>query len=179
VAGAFGTTPLNDKAGWGYMLLTNFLPGGGTGIFTITVIISDVDGHTTKLDSRRIDCRNLSNTLPFGTIDTPAQGETVSGTIVNFGWALTPNPGNCIPTNGSTILVVIDNIVVGHPVYNKPRGDISALFPGLCNSSGAIGFYILDTTTLPNGVHTISWVVRDNAGGATGMGSRYFTVANP
>jgi hypothetical protein len=32
---------------------------------------------------------------------------------------------------------------------------------------------------LSNGLHTIEWIVRDNAGNAQGMGSRFFTVANP
>ncbi len=97
---------------------------------------------------------------------------------MNFGWVLTPSP-HCIPFDGSTIDLVIDNVVVGHPVYSNPRADIAALFPGLCNSSNAVGYYVLDTTTLANGVHTIAWVARNTAGGATGMGSRYFTVANP
>jgi hypothetical protein len=32
---------------------------------------------------------------------------------------------------------------------------------------------------LENGVHTISWVVTDDAGVSDGIGSRYFTVQNP
>ncbi len=32
VAGAYPYLPLNRRAGWGYMLLTNFLPGGATGV---------------------------------------------------------------------------------------------------------------------------------------------------
>ena len=62
--------------------------------------------------------------------------------------------------------------------YNHFRSDIAALFPGLANSSGAIGFRILDTTTMTNGVHTIVWVVRDNLGNVEGIGSRFFTVSN-
>jgi hypothetical protein len=178
IQGSFGTTPLSEKAGWGYMLLTNFLPNLGNGTFTLHVFVTDVDGHVTNLGSRRIVCQNALNVLPFGTIDTPRQGETVSGTIVNFGWALTP-AGTCIPSDGSTIDVIIDNVAVGHPVYNNFRPDIATLFPGLCNSNNAIGYFMLDTTTLANGVHTIAWVARNNVGGATGMGSRYFTVANP
>jgi hypothetical protein len=96
---------------------------------------------------------------------------------VNFGWALTQNP-NCIPTDGSTLLVYVDGVVLGHPAYNQPRSDISSLFPGRCNSGGAIGFFYIDTTTLTNGVHTISWVASDNIGHTDGLGSRYFNVFN-
>lgn len=59
------------------------------------------------------------------------------------------------------------------------RADIARLFPGLNNSNGAVGVFSLDTRTMTNGIHTISWVVRDNAGNAQGIGSRYFTVQNP
>jgi hypothetical protein len=178
IEGAYGTLPLNSQAGWGYMLLSNFLPNNGNGVFTLHAIVTDVDGHTLSLGTRRIDCRNATADTPFGTIDTPLQGQTVSGTIVNFGWALTPNP-RMIPIDGSTIDVMIDNLPVGHPTYNNFRSDIAGAFPGLANTDGAVGYFYIDTTTLANGVHTISWVARDNMGGATGMGSRFFTVANP
>jgi hypothetical protein len=59
------------------------------------------------------------------------------------------------------------------------RPDIASLFPGYANSGGAVGHFALDTTTLSNGVHTIAWVVVDSGGNASGIGSRYFTVANP
>lgn len=35
------------------------------------------------------------------------------------------------------------------------------------------------TTTLSNGRHTIAWLVRDSAGRAEGIGSRFFHVYNP
>ena len=37
---------------------------------------------------------------------------------------------------------------------------------------------MLDATALADGLHTISWVVYDNAGRVNGVGSRYFTVQN-
>jgi hypothetical protein len=82
------------------------------------------------LGSRTFTASNSTATRPFGTIDTPGQGETVSGVIVNFGWVLTPPPAS-IPIDGSTITVFIDGIPVGQPFYNNSRADIAALFPGL------------------------------------------------
>ena len=117
-------------------------------------------------------------TKPFGAIDTPSQGGTTSGAnFVNFGWALTQNP-KFIPTDGSTINVLVDGSLVGKADYNHFRSDIAGLFPGLANSNAAVGFRILDTTALANGLHTISWAVTDNAGAIEGIGSRFFTVAN-
>ena len=52
--------------------------------------------------TRTITCDNANAVKPFGAIDTPDQGGTVSGTTyTNFGWALTPQP-NMIPTDGSS-----------------------------------------------------------------------------
>ena len=185
VAATFPTLPWNYRAGWGYMLLTNFLPpngggsgGGGNGTYRLHAIAVNKTGQSVELGVKTITVDNAHASKPFGTIDTPEQGGTVSGNAyVNFGWALTQNP-SCIPTDGSTITVVIDGVPVGHPAYNQARSDIATLFPGLCNSNGAVGFFIIDTTKYSNGVHTISWNVFDSAGHGEGIGSRYFTVAN-
>jgi hypothetical protein len=178
VQGTFPDRPQNDQAGWGYMLLTNMLPNGGSGTFTLVVMATDVDGHTATIGTRRIVGQNSLSVRPFGTIDTPRQGEVVSGTYVNFGWALTPQ-SKMIPTDGSTIDVYIDGLVAGHPAYGFPRSDIQTLFPGYANTDGAVGDFIIDTTTLANGLHSIAWVVHDNLGATQGIGSRFFTVANP
>ena len=37
---------------------------------------------------------------------------------------------------------------------------------------------VIDTTLLPNGLHTIAWSVADNVGHLTGIGSRFFIVQN-
>ena len=169
--------PFDNQAGWGYMLLTNMLPNQGNGTYTFHVYATDVDGHTVVLGSRTITCNNSEATKPFGAIDSPEQGGTVSGLYTNHGWALTPQP-NSIATDGSTILVYIDGVPVGRPSYNNARADVAALFPGYANSGGAGGSYTFDTTELANGVHTIAWVVTDSDGNAEGIGSRFFTVMN-
>jgi hypothetical protein len=67
---------------------------------------------------------------------------------------------------------------VGHPVYNLYRSDIATLFPGYANTSGAVGYFVLDTTTLSNGMHSIAWSVTDDQGRTDGIGSRFFWVQN-
>jgi hypothetical protein len=178
VASIFPAVANNTRAGWGYSLLSNMLPNGGNGTFTLTAIAVDTLGNSTPLGQRTIIAANSGDLRPFGTIDTPAQGATVSGLVDNFGWALTPNPST-IPFDGSTITVFVDGVAMGHPAYNLFRSDIAALFPGLANSNGAVGYFSLDTRTLSNGVHVLAWVVVDNNGHASGIGSRYITVANP
>src|SRR5258708_3229217 len=184
VLAMFPTYPYNYRAGWGYQLLTNFLPNSsgsgasGNGTYKIHAIAHDKAGGQFDLGTKTIVVDNAHAAKPFGTLDTPTQGGTVSGAdYVNFGWALTPQP-SMIPTAGSTITLVLDGVLSVHPTYNQFRSDIANLFPGFANSMGAVGFVHIDTTTLANGVHTISWNVFDNAGHGEGLGSRYFNVLN-
>ncbi len=178
IAAAFPAYPNADRAGWGYMLLTNMLPGQGNGPFVLYAYAYDGSGNTTLLGGKAITCSNATATKPFGTLDTPGQGQTVSGNAYSvFGWALTPQPG-VIPTDGSTIQVYVDGVPRGHPTYDLYRADIATLFPGYANTNGAVGYFVLDTTALSNGIHSIAWSVTDNLGRTDGIGSRFFWVQN-
>lgn len=175
---AFPDYPANYMAGWGYMMLTNFLPNGSSGPHTIYAIATDSFGYEVTLGSKTINCDNANAVKPFGAIDTPLQGGTAFGTkFVNWGWALTPMP-NSIPTDGSTISVFIDGVNVGNPTYNLYREDIATFFPGYANSNGAVGYFILDTTQYSEGVHIIQWTATDFGGNTDGIGSRFFTIQN-
>jgi len=178
VEAAYPEYPQNDRAGWGYMLLTNVLPNGGNGTFQLLAYATDNGGHDVLLGNKVITCDNLHAVKPFGVIDTPEQGGTASGnSYINFGWALTPLPKS-IPIDGSTITVWMDGMPLGHPTYNNFRSDIATLFPEYANANGAVGYYFLDTTGYENRVHTIAWSVADSAGAVDGIGSRYFTIQN-
>jgi hypothetical protein len=226
--------PASNVAAWGYLLLTNMLPHvtngqmfGGQGPMTLYMFALDLDGHVKQLGRTQFDTTPTSITMnndniakPFGAIDTPGQGATISGAAyANFGWSLTPDSNSVadgtdilVPTSGSTMSVLIDGAPVGVVSYNQCRGgavlgpvpggvfcddDVSSIFgnptpqapftPRASNLTryrnldagrGPIGGYILDTTTLSNGLHTIMWVVFDDAGRGEGIGSRFFNVLN-
>lgn len=178
VEAAFPGYPLNSRAGWGYMLLTNFLPNGGNGKFTLYAEVTTIDGQQFTLGTKTIICDNANAVKPFGALDTPTQGGSASGSaFINWGWVLTPQP-NSISTDGSTIDVLVDGLNIGHPTYNIYRPDIANLFPGYANSDGAAGYFYLDTTPYANGIHTIEWIARDSAWNTDGIGSRYFMIEN-
>jgi hypothetical protein len=178
VEAAYPDYPMNYKAGWGYMMLTYFLPNKGNGIFKIHAVAADKQGRQTTLGIKTITVDNAHAVKPFGAIDTPTQGGTALGSkYTNWGWVLTPLPGY-IPIDGHTINVYVDGVNLGHPTYNIFRSDIANLFPEYSNSSGAAGYFTLDTTTYENGVHTIQWTATDSAGNTDGIGSRYFTIEN-
>ncbi|MBI4893844.1 MAG: carboxypeptidase regulatory-like domain-containing protein [Acidobacteria bacterium] len=179
VESAYPNSPRSYRGGWGYMLLSYFLPNGGNGNYKLYAIATDIEGKTTNLGSKSITVDNANATKPFGAIDTPGQGETVGGAnYVNFGWTLTPQPGK-VPVDGSTIFVYLDGAPIGNVTYNLPRSDIDTLFPTYANRFGAVGYRYIDTTQLSNGIHTIAWSVTDNLGRADGVGSRFFWVFNP
>jgi len=212
----YPTLPAANSAGWGLLILSNLLPnipamsssGGGVGTFTLYAVATDQEGNQKVLgrsvnDSipTAVTVANDTIAKPFGAIDTPGQGATVSGVLNNFGWVLTPDSGSSVlvPPTGSTITVYIDGTAVGTATYNLCRGtvgnpvptgvlcddDVSSIFRGagtryrnLDAARGAIGLRFIDTTTLSNGLHTISWGVTDSANRSEGIGSRYFNVLN-
>jgi len=183
VEAGYAAHPFNYRAGWGYMLLTNFLPAQGNGTYNLYAYATDKEGNQVLLGTKTITCDNAHATRPFGTIDTPSQGGDTSGsTYVDFGWVLTPKP-KTVPTDGSTIDVYVDSVKVGNlatapNVYNQYRVDVATAFPGLNNSGGPVGAFYLDTTKYTNGVHTIHWIATDDANAAEGIGSRYFNIMN-
>lgn len=181
VQATFPGAPHSSRLGWGYLLLTNFLPGLGDGTYRLHAIADDVDGHSTSLGTKTITAANSSATTPFGAIDTPDQGGTVSGTVTNFGWVLSRGLRRADPPGGGTVRLVIDGALLSAvPAGWSSRADLSALFPAAQypGIGTALGVASFDSTTLANGVHTIAWLVTDNMGGASGIGSRYFTVSN-
>lgn len=181
IAAQYPTLPWSYRAGWGYLLLTNMLPALGNGTFRFSAYTDDPDGHSTLLGTRTVTCSNATATQPFGAIDTPAPGATVAGNnYLNFGWVLSRNPRHADPPGGGAVTAFIDGAPIGSPGGWSARSDLAALFPasqyaGINRAAGVLAF---DTTTLANGVHTISWVVTDNLGSAAGIGSRYFRVFN-
>jgi hypothetical protein len=220
VEAQYPALPAANSAGWGFLILSNLLPnipgananGGGVGTFTLYAVATDQEGNQTLLGRTVSDATPTTVTIandtiakPFGAIDTPGQGATVSGTLNNFGWALTPDSNTVadgtdilVPTAGTTVTVFIDGAVVGTATYNLCRGtvgnpvpsgvlcddDVSSIFRGaglyrnLDAARGAIALRTISTLALTNGLHTIQWGVSDSASRSEGIGSRYFNVLN-
>jgi 5-hydroxyisourate hydrolase-like protein (transthyretin family) len=175
---AYASFPFANQAGWGYLLLTQGLWNQGNGSYTLHAFAYDTQGNGVTLGSKTITVNNATATRPFGSIDTPAQGQTVTGGVWNFGWALTPNATPTCTIGPSGVQVSIDSGPLQPVSYGDLRPDIAAAFPGYSNGAGAGGAYYIDTTTLANGTHSIGWLVTDSCGRAEGIGSRFFTVFN-
>jgi hypothetical protein len=76
--------------------------------------------------------------------------------------------------------VFIDAVPVGNPTGWVSRSDLTSVFPSAqyAGVSSALAVFSFDSTTLANGMHSISWTVTDNMGNADGVGSRFFWVWN-
>jgi Big-like domain-containing protein len=176
VEGLSPNTPRNYRAGWGYIMLTRGLIWDGKGPFKVHAFAFDLEGNMAALGSKTITIDNASSAKPFGAIDTPGQGDTVSGIINNFGWV--------VPSKGATIgrqnvQVFIDNVFVGNPGGLSRRADLDAAFEPLgFDTSQANRVLVIDTTQFANGVHTIGWLVTDSSGAADGVGSRFIRIQN-
>ena len=195
VEAAIPALPMANRAGWGYLLLTNVLPHvplgqgvGGQGTFTLYAHAVDQEGQYTSLGAKTVTLDNANATTPFGAIDTPSQGGTVTTNVsVNFGWAMARGTRCIDTTSTSAYQVVIDGV----PRTLRPNGsatnwvpglsrtNLVASFPALCNTTTALAAYYIDASELGlgPGVHTIAWLVTDTAGHASGIGSRFFSLA--
>lgn len=172
--------PQSVRAGWGYLMLSNMLPGLGNSTFRFSVYAYDAEGHSTLLGTRTITCTNSTAVQPFGAIDTPTPGETVAGSYTSFGWVLARAPRRADVPGGGSVSVLIDGVAVGSPSGWSARPDLLPLFPAAeyPGINSAVANYSFDTRALANGMHTMAWVVTDNRGNAAGVGSRYFRVFN-
>jgi hypothetical protein len=178
VEAASPNSPLNYRAGWGHLILTNMMPNQGNGPFNLRVHAWDIEGRRTEIGSRVIFAQNATAQEPFGAIDTPAQGAVISGSnYANFGWVLS-RVRRADPPGGGHVTVYIDGLPVGIPGGWNRRADLSALFPGYPGIDTALGVFGINTTQYANGLHTIAWVVTDNGGVTSGIGSRYFSIFN-
>jgi hypothetical protein len=178
---AYPNYPAAYRAGWGYLMLTTGLPNlsgpQGNGVFRLHAYAVDEEGNEFKLGTKTITIDNAHSTKPFGTLDTPAPGETISGIYLNWGWAMTPQPAS-IALSGATIWVGIDGVNFAHPTYGLFRSDIAAAFPGYANSNTGVGYYYLDTTKFSNGIHNIGWLIYDSLNRGDGAGSRFIEIQN-
>ena len=129
IEGYSPTTPMNYRAGWGFLVLTNMLPNQGTGTFTLHMRAFDLEGHQGALGcADRSSRRTAPATAPFGAIDTPAQGETVGGSsYANFGWVLS-RVRHAVALVGGSVTVYIDGVAVGAPVGWNARPDLDGSF---------------------------------------------------
>ena len=147
--------------------------------FQVYAVAYDADGHATTLGAKTISLDNTRATQPFGTIDTPAPGATISGSgYVNVGWVLTPN-GKYVPHGAR------GGRAGGHrwggrgqPGLLRPPGRHYGQLPRLPQHAGrgALSGAGHDPILERAAYHRV--LVTDDAGVQAGLGSRVFRIFN-
>jgi cytochrome c peroxidase len=153
IAAIYPDWPNAARAGWGALVLTNMLRDGVT---TFHVAATDRDGRLTWLGRSITDHTPTTITLanetiarPFGAIDVPVPGATVSGMVNVFGWALTPDTNTLqgdadvvVPVDGRTMVVFIDGQPLSTVAFNQCRGSVGNPVPAgvYCDDDVASAF---------------------------------------
>ncbi|MFS0821597.1 Ig-like domain-containing protein [Bacillus sp. 1P02SD] len=134
----------NNNSGYNFLLNTKSFSNGK---HTLTIRRIGVNGEQTEL-SQAIYVQN-PQTLPAKLyIDAPLNNSTVKGTIGGRGWFLNPS-------GVSKVEVLVDGKLLGQADYGRLRSDVAEAFPVYQNSNSGYT-YLLDTTTLGNGKHTLT-----------------------
>ncbi len=116
------------------------------------------------------------NTPPFGFLDAPAAGATVSGTVPVLGWGIDKET----PSGSLALTLLIDGSPVTTPLTRFSRPDVCAAFaestyPGACTS----GIRFDWNTSGLRGQHTVAIRVTDAGGLSVTLGPRTVTTLGP
>jgi hypothetical protein len=124
---------------------------------------------------------SATNGAPFGAIETPGSGQTVSGSLKVSGWVV-DDSGTIdhidFLVDGRVVAGAVGNGQPGTAIYGLPRPDIFALFPDVTNSGNSGFLANVDTTAFVDGVHSLSVRAFDGQGSSNVLGTLSVTVEN-
>jgi len=170
VCAVFSATTYPGACQSGYQFSWNTT--GLSGSHTVAVQVTDVGGLTTTLGPVTVTIGG--NTPPFGSLDWPPPGTTLSGTVVLPGWVLDQQ------TNASalSLALLVDGMTVSTSPTRVARPDVCVVFsvsiyPGACQSGYQ---FSLNTSTLSSGSHTLAVQVTDAGGLTATLGNVTVTV---
>ena len=169
VCAAYPSSQGCPGVGWYNTSLDSSFLGNGTHVLEATVTTSQ--GHRASV-SRPIIVANLA-TGPghVGFTNPSATSGPFLGTVLFSGYALNDN------TRVNSLSVTIDGIPYGTATYGLPAPDGCGTYPGRPNCPSDGWSFPLDTTTLPDGTHSLG-IMQNNANGTVYTASTTFVVAN-
>lgn len=122
-----------------------------------------------------ISTQRQPHAAPSGSLDSPAQGARLSGTVTGSGWALDAASWNGPGVDQAEVWV--NGVRNGPAGYGQQRNDIAAAFGDPRFAASGFSFQ-LDTTKLTNGPAQIEVRYRSSATGQLSTLSRSVTIAN-
>jgi len=157
--------------------VTGFRVGNGTkyhngNTLSISLRITIGDGSSFDTDPIVAVVDTSIKVPPFGSLETPTNGEGLTGPFPVIGWAL---DGDGVVTQ---VDVMVDGLIVGGAVTGDYRPDVENAFGMIPGADGA-GFVMwLDTNRLIPGIHQVSVRVTDNDGLARTLGPHQIQTFN-
>ena len=97
-------------------------------------------------------CSSRSNShakLPFGALDTPADGSTISGTTFAFGWALSEDGVDHVE-------IYLDRAFLQNATLKGKRDDVIKVYPAFAKVQDVRFLTELHTESMPVGIHELS-----------------------
>ena len=152
--------------------------GLSIGHHDIIIRAGDISGQQTNIDEIPVNFFCIEDFVNFDSIGDIEIGEgpiLVGGTTNIHGWALDIE-------GVQTVRILIDGVFKANATYGFPRPGVTLLYPSFPDSNLPGFQYLLDTTTLTNGDHTVGVEVVDAIPGVntrTLIGERHFRVFNP
>ena len=136
-------------------------------IFLIVGPVADARPVTYELRHQQTAPSRYS---PFGFLEVPVSGATISGDAASVGgWVVGTSPV-------TDVQVVVDGAAIGAATYGIPRPDVPQ---GVAGQSVNAGFeYALDTTKLSNGAHNLTIKVTDTNGNIAIFPTCHVSVSN-
>jgi hypothetical protein len=147
------------------------------GLATFNNLILNVAGITNLEAGSAGSLPALSNsfivtTMPTVAIDSPSSGSIItSGSTMVTGWALESAAG--IGTAISVVQVLVDRVLVGTATYGLSRPDVCGLYPGRPGCPNVGYTFLLNTTSLTTGPHTLTVSAYD---ATSNVGSSSITI---
>lgn len=136
----------------------------GTGLGTGLVTIS-YEGQVVTIP---VTVKEIAPLIPRWEVENPTNDSAMTGVSVIKGWYLDP-------AGVSRIEVHLDGSFLGEASYGQPRHDIELAYPEYQNAASGFQF-VLDTSTLTEGPHTIDVTVFTQDGNQTMLGTRTVQV---
>jgi hypothetical protein len=137
--------------------------------FDTFILVGPVDESRAAIYALHSQQSGPSPLPPFGSLDSPHTGDTLTGTTTVSGWAWALSAV-------ASVDVYVDGNRVGSATYGLSRPDISLSYPGA--PSNPAFDYSLDTVPFANGSHAVIVKVTDTEGMVATFATAQVTIIN-
>ncbi len=161
--------------GWSSLLNTNNLPNG-THSLEITAKAANGE-QATYASSFTVANWTTANSMNISIGSPNSQSAPLSGSVVIGGWAVDAKAAI------GSVQVRVDGISLGNAAYGGTRTDVCNALPGRPGCPNVGWSFILDTTLLSDGSHTLDVTATSTAGQSSTATAAFrvanFTASNP